>query len=1858
MADEQQLRSYLRRVTIELAEERGRVQALRREPIAIVGMACRYPGGVESPEGLWELLAAGRDGIGEFPANRGWDVEGLYDPDPDRPGSMYVRESGFLERADEFDAEFFGIGPREAIAVDPQQRLLLETCWEALERAGIAPTALRGSRTGVFAGVMHHDYGSRMGYVRKDLEGYVGTGAAASIASGRISYTLGLEGPAITVDTACSSSLVAMHLAAKALRGGECSLALAGGATVLWTPDAFVLFSRQRGLAPDGRCKSFAEAADGTSWSEGAGVLVLERLSDAQRNGHPVLATIRGSAVNQDGASNGLTAPNGPSQERLIQQALAEAGLDPADVDAVEAHGTGTPLGDPIEAGALLATYGQQRQRPLKLGSIKSNIGHTQAAAGVAGVIKMALAMREGVLPKTLHVDAPSSKVDWEAGEIELLTEAEPWQANGHPRRAAVSSFGASGTNAHLILEQGPRPEPAGAEAAANGGAPEAGAQPPSGSLPLVLSAASEPALRDGATRLAAHLRANPELDPTDVAYSLATTRARFEHRGAAVGQDRESLLEALDALGSGAPSDSAIAGRAREGGLAYLFTGQGSQRLGMGRELYESDRVFAAAFDQACEQLDSHLGVSLKEVVFAAGEEAAARLEDTTYAQPALFALQVALFGSLRCAGLLPDMLAGHSIGELSAAHVAGVLSLPDACALVAARAKLMGELPAGGAMLAIEATEAEVVESICGHGDELSVAAINAPASVVVSGAEEAIERVRAHWDGEGRKTKRLAVSHAFHSPLIEPMLPAFEQVARSLTYNEPQIPIVSGLLGESLRIEATDPAYWVSQVRSPVRFAEAIAALRAKGVSTLVELGPDPVLIAMAQQCLGQEGEDLQAALIPTLRRGRPERQALVSALAQAHTAGAEVDWTAFFAAAEAKTVKLPTYPFQRKRYWLSASSGGADLSGAGLSDAGHPLLVAAIEDPQGEGISLTGAISLASHPWLADHAVAGTVLLPGTGFVELALKAGAQLGCETLRELTLQAPLIVAERGATPIRVVVGDPGADGAREVTVHSRPATGAEGEPGEWLLHATGILDPEPLPAPEPLGDWPPQDAEPLEVEGLYDRLAEAGFDYGPAFQGLGAAWRRGEQVFAEVSLDEAQATEAQRFGIHPALLDATGHAGLDIFFAKSQAEQDAKPMLPFAWRGVRILSPGASALRVRLSLEGEASGIDIFDAASGHVASIESVLARPVDPGQLQAAAARNSLYRLSFSEVELPSAAAEPAGMAILGEPIEGLTAEPHPDLAALAAAIEAGAAAPEIVLADFRQDQAEGQEVPEALREAAERALALAQQWIATQQLQGARLVFLTEGALSAGEGEQPGLASAPISGLLRSAHSEHPGRFALLDLDATPASLAAIPSALAIEAEPQLALREGRALAPRLAPTRPEADQPAPRPIDPEATVLISGGTSGLGALVARHLAAAHGARHLLLVSRRGAEAPGAQELEAELAELGAEATLAACDVADREQLAQLIGSIPQEHPLGAVVHCAAVLDDGVLESLDAERLARVLAPKANAAWHLHELTAGLELSQFVLFSSAAGLLGTPGQANYAAANAFLDALAAHRHAAGLPATALAWGGWGEGSQLTGKVDDAGLARLRRLGFAPMSSEQVLALLDAARALAEPRLAPVCFDTAALRLQARDGTLPAVLRGLVHAPARRDGEASSLAARLAAVPEAEREAVVLDLVRSHLATVLGLASAAEVEPDRAFQELGLDSLGAVELRNRLSTITGLRLAPTLVFDYPSSASLAGFLLAEVAPAGEQAAEQLGEAKVGEALAALEGAISSLGPSERLRELVGARLRIALVDLAEGDPSQAEAPGEDLESMSHDEMFELIDQEFGI
>ncbi|GAA5062210.1 acyl transferase domain-containing protein/acyl carrier protein [Thermocatellispora tengchongensis] len=1447
-----------------LRRQNQRLAAAVGEPVAIVGMACRFPGGVGSPGELWELVDAGRDAISAWPDDRGWDMSAAYDPDPDAPGKIYSREGGFIRDVADFDAELFGISPREALAMDPQQRLLLEGTWEAFERAGTPPSSMRGSRTGVFAGVTQNGYAANVN--DPELERYAMTGGATSVASGRISYVFGLEGPSVTIDTACSSSLVAIHLACQALRNDECSLAVAAASQVLPSTGALAWFSRLRGLAPDGRCKSFSAAADGTGWSEGVAVVLLERLSDAQRNGRSILAVVRGSAVNQDGASSGLTAPNGPAQQRVIKAALRNAGVRPDQVDVVEAHGSGTVLGDPIEAQALLEVYGRDRDRPLWLGSVKSNIGHTQAASGLAGIIKMVEALRNGRLPRTLHAAEPTPQVDWSAGAVRLLNEPVEWRAGDEPRRAGVSAFGISGTNAHIILEEAPaapadKPadklavepavEPADEPADAPAGALD------TGPVPLVVSGRNEQALRGQADRLRAFLAARPGHRLADVGHSLLTTRSLLEHRGVVLAGDRDEALAGLAALAAAEPAANVVTGTARRGKVVFVFPGQGSQWAGMGTRLWETVPEFAERMAECAAVIEPMTGWSLADVL--RGAPGAPPLDRVEVGHPALFAIMVSLAGLWRARGVHPAAVVGHSQGELAAACVAGALSLADAATVVVRRSRVIAEDLCGrGGVVSVSRPAAEVAALIADWDGRIEIAAVNGPGQAAVSGDSEALAELLARCAADGVRARQVPMDYPGHCHLVEGIRERLVAELSGLRPMATEVPFYSTATGDVLDGTAAGAGYWFESLRGQVRFAETIGLLLERGHALFVEMSPHPVLTGAVEETI--EAAGASAVALESLRRndGGPGRFAV--SLARAHAHGAKADWSASFAGA--RTVELPTYAFQRERYW----------------------------------------------PDLAEQ--------------EQAERRAASM----------------FRTGWTPLEAVSG-------------AAPLTSAE-------------------------------------------------------------------------------------------CADLADLAGLDGL--------EEMPDVVFAWAG-----------------------------------------------------------------------AAAEPEG-----------------DLA-------------------------------ERTHAVARHALAMVHRWLADERCARSRLVFLTRGAVAVRpEEDVPDLPGAAVWGLLAAAQSEHPGRFQLLDLDDdVPPPPAALPPG-----EPRLAVRGGTLHAPRL--ERAPATPPDGDLFAPGGTVLVTGGTGTLGGLVARHLVTRHQVANLVLASRRGADAPGAAELCSELEGLGARVTMAACDTADRDALAAVLAAIPAEHPLTGVVHAAGVLEDGLVETMTPEVLSAVLRPKVDAAVHLHELTKDAGLRVFALFSSAAGVFGPAGQGNYAAANGFLNALAHSRRAAGLPGVSMAWGLWADLSGMSGSLAEADLARMSRYGMLPMTAADALALFDAACAGAEPSPLPMRFDPARLAAAIGDNEVPPIYRNLVRTQARTAPAQPPLLARLTALPAAERDRVLAEVVRGHAAAVLGHGSPDAIGSDRAFRDLGFDSLTAVDLRNRISAATGLRLPATLVFDHPTPAALVRHLRAEL------------------------------------------------------------------------------------
>ncbi|RKS10382.1 acyl transferase domain-containing protein [Nocardiopsis sp. Huas11] len=2107
MTEDTRLLEYLKRVTADLRRTRTELDDLRSrdaEPIAIVGMGCRLPGGADTPEALWSLLRDGVDAVGDLPTDRGWDLDSVVD----RPGA--TRAGGFLDDVAGFDAEFFGISPREAAAMDPQQRLMLEVSWEAIERSGIDPSSLAGSATGVFTGISATDYagGAASGAlpVPEEAQGYLLTGTAPSVASGRVAYTLGLDGPALTIDTACSSSLVAVHLAVRALRRGECSMALAGGATVMTAPALFTEFARQGGLSGDGRCKSFGADADGAGFAEGAGVLVLERLADARRNGRRVLAVIRGSAINQDGASNGLTAPNGAAQVRVVRAALDDAGLSTSDVDAVEAHGTGTELGDPIEAQALIDVFGPDRGAgTVGVGSLKSNIGHTQAAAGVAGVIKMVLALEHGLLPVSLHSEAATPLVDWSSGRVRVLSEPREWPRGERTRRAGVSSFGISGTNAHVIVEEAPQDVP-----------DEPGEAAPAltdGALPWVLSARSAPALREQAARLLGHLETTADPEPAGIARALATTRTGFAHRAVVVGSGGDTLAAGVRALSEGRSAAGVATGSAgRVASTVFVFPGQGGQWADMAHGLLGSCPVFAEAVD-ACEAalapfVDWSLTAVLRGDPGAPAVVGADARVDVV--QPVLWAVMVALARVWESAGVVPTAVVGHSQGEIAAACVAGALSLEDGARVVAVRSGLLRDLAGRGAMAAVAVGPDRAARMIAPWKGRIGVAAVNGPASTVLSGDDEAVAELVAACEREGVHVRRVDVDYASHSAHVERIRDDLRSALADIRPRRARVPIHStvaastewepGSVPGRERMEGTefDADYWYRNLRHPVLLTPVIDELAGRP-GAFVEISPHPVLTLAIEQTL-ESAERTDRAVLSTLRRGEGGPARLQTALAEAHCAGIHVDWPRVIGGAGAgrPAPALPTYPFQRRRHWLTDSRPTADPAALGVERAGHPLLGARIP-VAGTGQTLfTGVLDTGRDTWLTEHTVGGRVLLPGTAVVEVLLHVGRECGCPEIADLTLTAPVEFPTAENAPglqAQVLIDTPDAMGGRAVRLRTLV-------PGEqtWRLHAEGVLVPRTRHRPAPDTERGAGAVE-LPVEGAYELFAEHGYDYGPAFRGLRDAWEDGAGLGAEIEPGAVPRGAAQMAGPHPVLTDA-GLQTLLLSHLRSNGGRD-RP-LPYSWSGVRLhTSETPSRLRVRAARTGPDTWAVAFTGSDGTpVMSVDSLMVRHAPATDDTSA---HALFHQEWIALEWGGDGADraPAGAwAVLGDDgPAGATRYASPD--ELASALESGAPVPDLLVVPAGGGPGTA---PERTRAELLRVLDLVHRCLDDERLDATRIAFVTAGAVrpeETGDAGRVDVAGAAVWGLVSSAETEHPGRFLLVDSDRVDEPLIALMSQTG---EPRVAVRDGRAYAPRLAETRadgdglrlpqrrtgwrldirgtgsiddlvavPDGEQgrplaagevrvavrsaginfrdvlmavgmhpepvgignegagtvlevgpgvddlatgdrvmgifpgafapsavvrreqvarvpegwddaaaaavpavyltayialveeaglrsgervlihsaaggvgqaavhiahhlgarvlataspekwdvlrsmgvarehlahsrrldfeedfragsppvdvvlnsltgeaidaslrlmaphgrflelghndvrdpagvaadhggveyrtfdlstldaqrlqrayavivpllekgelpgvqvtrfPVERAVDafrlmqrggnvgkivldmatrfrPGGTVLVTGGTGTLGALVARHLVVRHGVTSLLLVGRRGPDAPGASALADELSALGARVRVEACDAADPKQVRALLGDLPAGHPLTAVVHAAGVVDDATVAGLGPDALERVLRPKVDGAWNLHEATADLDLDAFVLFSSAAGVFGSAGQAGYAAANAFLDALALHRRSLGLPAQSLAWGRWEGRSGMTGGLGDAETARMARSwGLEGMGDDEGCALMDAAAATGRAHLVPAAIDLPGLRARAAStGSVPALLRGLVGAPATAAQAGDSGEDPLRTAPAGRgRRALLVERIGERAAEVLGYPGGHRLEPDQDFLEAGFDSLTAVELRNRLGEATGLRLPAAVVFTHRTPRALAEHMDGELADPGGAAA----------------------------------------------------------------------------
>ena len=1174
--------SPLKRALLALEEMQAKLDAAeqqRREPVAVVGLGCRFPGGAGSPQAYWRLLEQGADAIGPAPEGR-WPQGAS--PAAFDPESESLRWGAFLqEPVDAFDPQFFGISPREANHMDPQQRLLLEVSWEALEHAGIAPGSLAGKRAGVFIGAAACDYEQL--FVQKDdpalLDGYYASGVGRSILSGRISYFLGLQGPSLSVDTACSSSLTAVHLACQNLRLGESDIALAGGVNLILSPVNYIALARFGMLAPDGRCKAFSGQANGFARGEGCGLVVLKRLSDAVADGDRILALILGSAANQDGPSSGLTVPNGPSQEAVLRAALEGAGVEPRQVSFIETHGTGTSLGDPIEARALGAVFGPGRdpEQPLWIGSVKTNIGHLEAAAGIAGLIKTILTLEERRLPPHLHFDRPSPHIPWEQLPLQVPTALTPWEGVDGRWIAGVSAFGFSGTNVHLVLEAYSQPEQS---------------RTPAQDRPeqlLCLSAKSETALSELAERYHRQLSAGADRPLADICFTANAGRAHHAHRLALRAAETGGMARALEAFLVGELPPGAVQGNI-EGQdppkVAFLFTGQGAQYPGMGRELYESLPVFRETLDRCAQVLEGCMDRPLFDLLFPASPQEAALLDQTTYTQPALFALEAALARAWESWGVRPYAVMGHSLGELAAAVTAGVFSLEDGLRLAAARGRLMGALPPGGKMAAVFAPEALVREALAPHAGHVDISAVNGPENVVVSGAGEAVEALLARLEAAGVRCRRLNVSHAFHSPLIDPVLEAFGAEAARVRYAPPRLRLVSDVSGQVLRGgEAAQAAYWQRHARLPVRFAAAVETLYSLGVRVFVEIGPGATLLGMGQRCLEGAGEP--PAWLASLRPQSGDWGVMLSSLAALYTRGVEVDWAGFDRDWPRRRLSLPTYPFQRRRCWLPEGKPSRSLAGTRAA-AAHPLLGRRLPSPL-QAVQFENRLAAQDFDFIQDHRVHGTVLVPGAALLEMGLAAGRQLypsGPLSLSEVLLQEALALKPDETRLVQTVL-TPGEGGAAFQIFSQEAQPGRDGEAG-WRLHASGRVSPSAAPPPARVDLEAARARCPEEVPGPdhYARLEERGLQFGPALRGVERVLRGEGEALGQAALPAGAPDSG--YLLHPALLDAH----LQALAALVPAGEGV--FLPFSLERLDLHAPASRPLYSLARLRpGQAAGV-----------------------------------------------------------------------------------------------------------------------------------------------------------------------------------------------------------------------------------------------------------------------------------------------------------------------------------------------------------------------------------------------------------------------------------------------------------------------------------------------------------------------------------------------------------------------------------------------------------------------------------------------------------------------------------------
>ena len=1820
----------------EMRSELEAVEQAQTEPIAIIGMGCRFPGNVHSPESFWQLLHRGVDTVTDIPPSR-WDVETHYDPDPDTPGKMYVRSGSFLEGIDQFDPQFFGITPWEATSMDPQQRLLLEVCWEALEHTGVGADQLQNSQTGVFVGLFWDDYSALHLYA--DDPGQIDASRTLSnlrgLAAGRLSYVLGLHGPAMQLDTACSSSLLAVHLACQSLRNGECDLALVGGVDLNLSPERTIGLCRTRALAPDGRCKTFDASADGFGQGEGCGVVVLKRLSDAVRDSDNTLASIRGSAVNHDGPSNGLTAPNGQAQEALLRQALENAAVDPDQIQYVETHGTGTPLGDPIEVLALANVLGREREKPLLIGSVKTNIGHLSSAAAVTSLIKVVLSLQHKEIPPNLHFTEPNPHIPWQDIPFVVPTESTAWSEGEGERLAGISSFGMTGTNVHLIVEEAPV-ELSKIENRESIERP---------CHLLCLSAKSEAALQDLAKRYETFLASHAQASLADVCFTANTGRTHFDHRLSVLAPDLSTVREKLQTFQTEGETTEVLQGQVGQTApkIAFLFTGQGSQYVNMGRQLYLTQPTFRQVLDRCDQILRPYLEHPLLSILYpdlnetkslspvhpersSRTQNPTSPIDETAYTQPALFALEYALAELWRSWGVKPDVVIGHSIGEYVAACVAGVFSVEDGLKLIAERGRLMQALPRDGAMVSVLATEERIRSAIQTHAQKVSLAAINDRRSGVISGDHQAVETIVEELEAEGIKTKRLNVSHAFHSPLMEPMLSDFESVARQVTFAAPQIGLISNVTGERVTdAEVMGAEYWRRHVRETVRFADGMDTLEQLGIGVFVEIGPRPILLGLRRQGAAVTDPPSSIDWLPSLRPQQEDWRQMLESLATLYVRGVPVDWSAFDRDYVRRKVVLPTYPFQRRRYWIESTDWRTSGSRSNVANPHHPLLGQQVQSAatfKNREILFESHISPVFLEYLADHRVFERAIFPATAYLEMALAAGAVV-CESdgwvVEEVSIQQALILSDedRSAKTVQLLLSpcEAGYDWQifSRTDVSSPPTLSLQEEVDSWTRHASGKIVTGSLPTPpssslhSELQDLRARCREAVDAESYYQQVWERGIDYGSDFRALDQLFRGEGEALGQVRLPEALLAEAGDYELHPVLLDAclqvagvivpddsedlylpTGVERLSLWEHAGEGHANL-------WGHAKIRSQEADAESLEIDY-------DLFDEQGRRVAQLQGLSLRPVGRQALLGSRQQADwLYEISWhpSSRTGQSAYAEERGSWLIladrggvGTGLASLLEQQgeHFDLVfpggEISEVLETSEVSQERCINPsgptefqrlFQESPGEthppyrgivylwgldttsaSSSVPDTAQTLCSQVLHLVQALI--QAGISTRLWLVTQGTV--GEGlDSLQIQQAPLWGLGRTILWEHPElQCTCLDLAGSTDSEPAVEettSALFEElwfsdSENQIALCQGERQVARLARHRATAGNPLQ--IRAEGSYLITGGLGGLGLQVARWLVA-QGARHLVLSGRRGASTVEARQAVEELEQTGARVAVVKGDVSQPEAVAKMVEACRTQAPLRGIVHAAGLLDDGVLLNQSPERFETVMSPKVSGTWHLHNLTKDVSLDFFVCFSSIASMLGSGGQGNYAAANAFMDALAHHRHALGLPALSINWGGWAEvglAAELMRQGPDSGPSASLGTGLDAIPPEQGVQVLGALMEQEATQVGVVPVDWAKFQQQLPEAREVPLLSKWLRQHTTSKQQPSELLHQLKTADPTTRQNLLVAYLQEQIVQSLGLDSSQRPEAHQSYTELGVDSLMSIQLSNQIKRELGIEI----------------------------------------------------------------------------------------------------------